>query len=569
MVEKATNASDGRWLRRVFGAVAVLVIAGVAFERLTVLAHAAPTDFDDAYTYLRYAQHWLDGSGIVWNVGERPIFGVTSLLHLVVVTAVRRASSGLGLWRVLQLASGAAAIGLLAALVASAVLLCRHPRLSRNWILWSAVLVPTVAFREAFVFHAGTGMDTMLSALANVALVFASVRLARRPDARRMAAALVVGMVAVVARPDNVLCAVLCPALAIAWLAPRPRTRPLLVYVIACAAMLGLLAVAAWALLGSPVPLSFFVKQPGYYRGFAGEFGWNPFRFLGVFLQSVWPFVVAIVVFADRRSLRRLTVLLAPPVLTIALLFHFNQIMGHLGRFYYPLLPFFVAAGVLEFDAWLLRARANGWLKSILLRVPVVIGLVLVVRFSLDAGADRYAAGLDEQALSTVGGYRIGTTAELPDLDSWESARRIAMVAVAAPTGARFAMSEHGLPGAAAPHIAIIDVLGLHDAVFARRGFSSVELFRREPDVIWMPHADHADMLREIFASDELWSHYDVYPDAFFHGLAVRRDGPHAATLAALVSDVWEASYPGTRMEDWRAERGQEAATVRGRCTAP
>jgi hypothetical protein len=553
----ATNTHGRWWLRRILGVVAVLAIAGVVFERLTVMAHAAPTDFDDAYTYLRYAQHWLDGYGVVWNVGERPIFGVTSLLHLSVVTAIRWALAELDLWRVLQLASGAAAVGALAASIAGAALSCRHPRLSRNWILWSAVLVPAITFREAFTFHAGTGMDTMLSMLANAGLVFASLRLARRPSVGPMLVALVAGAATVVARPDNLLCAVLCPALAIAWLAPSPRTRPLLAYAIACVTMLGLLAVAAWTWLGSPVPLSFFVKQPGYYRGFAGEFGWDPFRFLGVFLQSAWPFILAVVLFADRRSVRRLTVLLAPALLTVGLLFRFNQIMGHLGRFYYPLLPFFVAAGVLEFDAWLSRGRTDGWLRSILLRVPVAIGLVLVVRLALDAGAERYTARMEEQTVPSVAGYRVHTTAALPELDSWESAKRISLIAAAAPVGARFAMSEHGLPGAAAPRIAIIDVLGLHDSAFAAHGFSVSELFRRQPDVIWMPHDDHAEMLREIFASDELWSHYDVYPEAFFHGLAVRRDGPHAAALTALVADVWRASYPGTTPENHRADRGE------------
>ena len=92
-------------------------------------------------------------------------------------------------------------------------------------------------------------------------------------------------------------------------------------------------------------------------------------------------------------------------------------------------------------------------------------------------------------------------------------------------------MSEHGLVGAAAPDAVIIDVLGLHDREFARGGFRVDELWRRRPDVIWMPHPDHTQMVRDILDSDELWARYDFYPDAFSYGVALRRDGPHAAAL--------------------------------------
>jgi hypothetical protein len=116
-------------------------------------------------------------------------------------------------------------------------------------------------------------------------------------------------------------------------------------------------------------------------------------------------------------------------------------------------------------------------------------------------------------------------------------------------------MSEHGLVGAAAPDAVIIDVLGLHDREFARGGFRVDELWRRRPDVIWMPHPDHTQMVRDILDSDELWAHYDFYPDAFSYGVALRRDGPHAAALAALFEARWEANYSGWIIDACRADR--------------
>jgi hypothetical protein len=561
--QSTTTVVNGRppgWRHWFPAGIGLVLVALMLAERLAFLAHAAPTDFDDAYTYLRYAQHWLAGDGIAWNAGEGSVFGVTSLLHLAVVTAIRWALPELALWRVLQIASGAAAVSLLGALIAIAALASRHPRLSNNWIFWSTVLVPLLAFREAFGFHAETGMDTMLSALCNAVVIFFVLGLVERPTLPRVGLAAVAAVLSVIARPDNLICATLSPALAIALFAPRPRAKLVAVYVVVTAGMLAALALAAWRILGSPVPLSFFAKQPGFYGGFAGEFGWNPFRFLAVFLLSAWPFVVALVLFGDfgdRAGLRRAVVLLAPALLTIVALFRFNQIMGHLGRFYYPLLPFFVVAGALQFDRWLSSAGLKMRPKAMLLRSGLAVAAVVGIRVGLGLGADGYAARGSDQKLSSIGGYHIAATVPLPETDSWESARQIAAVAVAAPAGTSFAMSEHGLPGALAPQVDVIDVLGLHDTIFARKGFSAAELFRRQPDVIWLPHADHTEMLKEISASEELWAHYDFYPDAFFHGLALRRDGPRAALLASLLEAAWNTAYPGIRMADYRARRGQ------------
>ena len=91
------------------------------------------------------------------------------------------------------------------------------------------------------------------------------------------------------------------------------------------------------------------------------------------------------------------------------------------------------------------------------------------------------------------------------------------------PAGTVFAMSEHGLPGALAPDVPILDLLGLHDSQVARDGFSASALFRRGPDVLWMPHSDHVGMWRDIVANREFQRDYLFFRDAFYYGLAVRK----------------------------------------------
>ena len=542
-----------------WGWLGLFLVAGLATERLVRLAKAPATDFDDAYMVLRYANNLLAGQGAAWNPGEGSVFGVTSLLHLAVLTALRWIFTSLGPAGLLAVASGGAAIGLLAALVAIAALHARHPRLYRNWIFWTANVLPVLAYREAFGFHAGTGMDTMLSALVNAFVVFATLRLAESPKVSTVTWAAVAAVLAVLARPDNMVCAIFCPVLALALLAPRPRGKPLAIFCALSVGALAVIAVAEWRLLGSPLPLSVFAKQPWYYGGFAGEFTWNPFLFLKVFGTSAWPFVVALILFADRAGFRRAAVLLAPALASIVILFGFNQIMGHLGRFYYPFLPFFVAAGVLEFDAWLGRIHAGHAvrLKAMLARAGVAVVAVLAGNFSLSRAASAYEVRASDQWLAPLGGFHVSACAPLPEFDSWQAARHISAIAAAAPPGTRFAMSEHGFPGVAAPHITIIDLLGLHDPYFARHGFSAADLFRRKPDVIWMAHPDHTQMIRDILDSDEFWSHYVFYPDAFFHGIALRTDGANYERLATLLRVEWQKVYPKEAMADYQASRGE------------
>jgi hypothetical protein len=540
------------------GLLGLVAVAGLAVTRLVVLARAAPTDFDDAYMYLRYAIHLLAGQGLAWNPGEASVYGVTSLLHLAAVALVRTILPSLTPAAVLQASSGGAAIGFLAAMIASAALCSRQPRLERNWIFWTAVVVPLVAFREAFAFHAGTGIDTMASALANAAVVFFTLQFARAPNGSRALLAALASLLAVLARPDNFLCALFCPLLAVELLAPKPKRKPLVTFALILGGLLALLALAEWLLLGSLLPLSFFAKQPWYYRGFAGEFSWNPFLFLKVFALSAWPFLAALILFADRAGLRRAVALLVPPIVTMLLLCRFNQIMGHLGRFDYPFLPFFVIAGALEFDAWLGRMRAGraGSSAALALRAGLVVGATVAGSLALSFAADLYSRRAQTQKLAPIDGFHTSAQTPLPELDSWQAAHAIADMAASAPVGASFAMSEHGLPGALAPQTAIIDVLGLHDPAFARHGFSASEFFRRKPDVIWLPHADHTQMLRDILDSAEFWDHYVFYPDAFFHGLALRTDSPNYTQLAQLFSAQWQKFYPGLPCAEYQAVRG-------------
>jgi hypothetical protein len=123
----------------------------------------------------------------------------------------------------------------------------------------------------------------------------------------------------------------------------------------------------------------------------------------------------------------------------------------------------------------------------------------------------------------------------------------MAAVAAAAPAGSRHVRTWPG--GARAPATVIIGVLGVHDRGFALAGFSAPQLWRRQPDALWLPHPDHTEMLRQILDSPEFRRDYLLFPDAFTFGFAVRRSSPRFAGLMAAFEQRWRVAYPGLQPE--------------------
>ena len=529
-----------------FRVLGLAVAAVCVVVRIRGVVAFGPTDFDDAYMFLRYAHHLRGGLGLAWNPGEAPVFGVTSPAHLLVVTALQALLPALEGGRLLQIAS--AAMGLLAAalLAVTCARFSRHPRLRGNHGLWLTIVFPLVTLTEAFEFHLRSGMDTTLSLLANVLVVHAALAFAARPSPRAAVAAALISFAAVLARPDNLLVADLCPLLLLWRGGGDRRSATVFAGLFAALVLLGL-GLARWR-LGTALPLAFHAKQPGAYRAFAGEYTWNPFLFLEVFLTAALPFVAALLVLVDRTRWRLAAALLLPVLLTFPVYFWVNQIMGHLGRFYFPFLPYLVVSAALVTDDALLHGSWRPW------RVLVAAAAIVAGGPLLEAAGRRYEARARTQRLADVtGGFTVAAVQPLPELDSWRSSVEMARLAAAAPPGTVFAMSEHGLVGARAPAAVIVDVLGLHDRVFALQGFTAAELWRRRPDALWMPHPDHTQMLRDILDSDELWADYDFYPDAFSYGVAVRKDAPQA--LRAHFDERWKAVYATRPIDDHKARR--------------
>ena len=60
------------------GIIAGILLYLIGFQLQAVWSFTV----DDMYIALRYAQHWADGYGIVWNVGEPPVEGYSNFAYV-------------------------------------------------------------------------------------------------------------------------------------------------------------------------------------------------------------------------------------------------------------------------------------------------------------------------------------------------------------------------------------------------------------------------------------------------------------------------------------------------------
>lgn len=588
-------------------AVAALATGLSVLALAVIWFNSQPSHFDDAYMFVRYADHMLSGHGHAWNPGGPQTFGSTSLLHVAAVTAIRSLLPSVRPAWVLLTASMSAAVVGLVLIVVAAGLACRHPLLRRNWLLWAGLLLPGLVMQEVFKYHVRSGMDTMAALACNALLALATLWMIRRPSWPRVACVVAAGYLAFLARPDNGLYATTLPVLALLLMAPsgrlnrfgrlRERLLPAMGFSVVIVAVLFFDAASKRTIFGTALPLPFYAKQHGAYAGYAGMDFWNPIEYLRIFAWVAMPWILVVLLFANRRAAAAVAALLLPVAATFAYFFSINQIMGFEARFYYPALPFVVLAAVFTLDGWLLdRSRKacaaipdekpGGGRSGLFEKEPSRPPPLPLAGVGRHGSGSRPQAGKrsrvrlpigphdllmrimltmlvvlwGRQATYTFGSYYLGTELQPPAEVEEFAEHMLALqmpvqpggpeeiVALSqfvrdAPPGTSMVATEYGRLGAAGPQVAIIDVVGLHDPEFALKGFSADALFARDPDVVWMPHPDYTVMIRQILEHPEFVREYEYYPGGFAFGIAVRKDAPNRERLMELLRRSWQMLY--------------------------
>lgn len=156
------------WENRIAWCMAWL-IAGVTFAVYSSAARGATgttiLPLDDAYIHLQYARQIAEGQPFVYNPGEAPTSGATSLLYpfllaLGAVGGLRDLS--LGVWSMI--------IGTIAFAV-SIFLTYRTARLSAPWG-YAMLIAAAFGLSGLFAWHAMSGMETMLATCFTLALLY-------------------------------------------------------------------------------------------------------------------------------------------------------------------------------------------------------------------------------------------------------------------------------------------------------------------------------------------------------------------------------------------------------------
>lgn len=539
-------------------------LLGISFRAwiglVTLLAFALPvclaiaggsTFFDDAYMFHRYAMNLRDGLGIAWNPDGVQTYGLTSHLWLAVVLAFSYLPLPPG--TMLQLASATAGA---AALCVMGFAISRHARtgwLADPAVATAAASLPLLA-TTAFTYHLTSGMDTMLSMAMHGVVILVVLGYVAEPSLRQAVLVGLVACAAVLTRPENGLAALGVPALAFVALWRWERWRDLLGLSVLPAMLILAHLGLCWLVYGTPLPLSFYAKSLHAYAGFQNPE--NAIRYLALALSLVLIYVPMLIAAARRRDIGLVLALLVPVALTFAYLTTLRQVMGWLGRYYIPLLPYLIVTSLLLLD----RAIADKRLRAALpRRLAIATGAVaLFVCLWLPLRGPVYAAYARLVIPPPITGPNLPVAAKepLPKVEWHDGIEAIgAHVAARLPRGAVLAASEVGILGSKGRHVALIDLVGLNDSTIGRRGFSMEYLLSRKPDFIWLPHHDYTGLRRLILSDPKLFELYDVYAGAFIYGIAIRRESPHRAAVEAAVQSAWNQVYKDRSMADYRVLR--------------
>jgi len=173
------------WSTAAIVAAALLLVAtGIAADRIV----------DDTYITLRYARNWAEGSGPVFNPGER-VEGYTNFLWMALLAAVNKVAPSLDLARVAQAMSLAAG--------AAIVLLAGFAARRRLGAVAGVAVALLLALHSPLAAWSIAGLETTFAAFLVLAAWATESAAPERPRAR-LATPLLLAL-ATMTRPDALL----------------------------------------------------------------------------------------------------------------------------------------------------------------------------------------------------------------------------------------------------------------------------------------------------------------------------------------------------------------------------
>jgi hypothetical protein len=422
-----------------------LFVAGAAALLLDAVWAHRGFFHDDAYIALRYARNLADGHGLLWNPGQAPVEGYTSLVAVLLVALP--AALGADPVAAVRAVNFLAMAGMVAYLVAHGL----RRRGAGEDALGPVLPVALVACSTPLWIWAWGGLEGPLFAAAVALAAGSTVRLLAEPSRPGAAwtAGLAAGLLPAV-RPDGAAFTALAAAFAVIPLArlERPERRPQLLRFAAALAPIPT-AVLGFRLLyyGAWVPNTVTAKLSGI--------PWSPW---GDGLRYVGRFA------------------LTPPYLPVLAVLGFALALRQPRR---RLPACYVFASVLVYAALVARAGGDHMLawRLFLPLVPLVALLLLLGVSPLLAGGRSLPAAA---ALLALGGLLVAQRAQYPALPEDPAAFVGTVVGrhieTKWPPGTRVALNTAGSTPYHAAGYTYIDMLGLNDRHIAARSLKRLRV---------------------------------------------------------------------------------------------
>jgi arabinofuranosyltransferase len=250
---------------------------------------------DDAYIFLRYAEHIVNGYGFVWNIGEQPLEGYTSFLYLVVIIIGKLLS--------LNLETYCIVIGIMSSsltLYFAYLIYQNFIPSEKNFLLENKITVIIIALSPAFLFWSGAGMDTSFYSMFLLISIYYFLKL---PDSR--------GSVLLKGVLFGLLCvtrfeAVLFFFLALYYLMKKEKSfikirinKSVVLFASGFVIIFATYFIWRWSYFGYFLPNTFYAKTGGGLREIGGGFfyiiksfrlfygyGWIPLLFVLLFFKK-------------------------------------------------------------------------------------------------------------------------------------------------------------------------------------------------------------------------------------------------------------------------------------------
>ena len=419
--------------------------------------------------------------------------------------------------------------------------------------IWVATLVIGLLLfgSPSFRYHSLNGMETMLSLAMNALACGFVFHWIKAPSRRSAVLAGLVGLGAVLTRPDNALALLLLYVLVDRLvLAEDTRGRTIWWLLFAFFGGVAIELLLCKLYFHTAIPLSFYVKVHRGYSAYIANF--FPMVMAAGFIANYLVFALLILFLSGGRRLDRLSLCFLIPSVSMFVYYTFSvlQVMGTFSRYYLPILPFIVIPALIATDD-ALTTRESRFSQYWFFRIAAVAVLLFLIQ------NDHYFEDAYERRFGVKFAYNepvrsVDAASPLPQTEWFTTQQMLADAIIRhLPKGATVSCSELGYLSATNPDLNVIDLSGLNDAEIALNGFNAKHLLDKKPDLIWFPPQEYTEMYGRLYTEPELLLEYSVIDGAFNYGLAIRKDGPYERDIQSALSDIWPKVYPGYKLADY------------------